>query len=315
MSKVDNAKVAVFTCPFDASATETKGTVLIKSAEELMNFSKGEENLLEAQIKSIADTGVRVIVSGGKFGDMALHYCNKHNLMAVRLMSKFDVRRVAKAVNATALPNIVPPKPEEIGNCDHVYIDEIGDNSVIVFKQDAQNSRISTVVIRGSTDNIMDDIERAIDDGVNTFKALTKDGRLVPGGGATEIELASKVSSYGETLPGMEQYSVQKFAEALQSLPTAIADNAGIKSNELITSLLAIHQTGNKNAALDINSDTPATVDALEKGLLDLYAAKYWGIKYATSTACTILQVDQIICAKQAGGPKPRQGGGDWDQD
>jgi T-complex protein 1 subunit theta len=150
---------------------------------------------------------------------------------------------------------------------------------------------------------------------VNTFKAISKDGRLIAGGGATEIELATKVSSYGETLPGMEQYAVQKYAEALQAVVAAIADNAGIKANDLVTLLLAAHQGGDKNAAIDITSDTPATLDALKHDLIDVYAGKYWGIKYATSTANTILQVDQIICAKQAGGPKPRQGGGDWDQD
>ncbi|CAG2168360.1 unnamed protein product [Oppiella nova] len=89
----DNANVVVYTCPVDTQATETKGTVLIKSAEELKDFSRGEENLLETQIKAIAESGAKVIVSGGKFGDLALHYCNKYNLLAVRLMSKFDIRQ------------------------------------------------------------------------------------------------------------------------------------------------------------------------------------------------------------------------------
>lgn len=315
ITKAENAKVVVFTCPLDIASTETKGTVLIKTAAELMTFSQGEENMLEAQIKAIADAGVKVIVSGGKFGDMAIHYCNKYGLMAVRLQSKFDVRRLCKAVGATALPNIVPPKADELGSCDHVYVDEIGDTGLIVFKQESQNSKIATVVIRGATDNIMDDIERAVDDGVNTFKALSKDGRLVAGAGAFEVEVATKITTFGETLPGMEQYAVQKFAEALLSLPAAIADNAGINSKDLITSLLAAHIGGNKNAAIDITSDTPAILDAVKVDLLDLFVAKHWGIKYATSTACTILQVDQIIMAKRAGGPAPRQGGGDWDQD
>lgn len=95
------AKVAVYSCPVDITQTETKGTVLIKSADELMDFSRGEESLLEKQIKDIAGTGVKVIVAGAKFGDMALHFLNKHGVMAVRLNSKFDLRRLAKTVNAT----------------------------------------------------------------------------------------------------------------------------------------------------------------------------------------------------------------------
>lgn len=101
VSSAKNAKIAVYSCPIDIIQTETKGTVLIKSADELLNFSKGEESLLEKQIKDISDSGVKVIVAGAKFGDMALHFLNKYNIMAVRLNSKFDIRRLAKTVNAT----------------------------------------------------------------------------------------------------------------------------------------------------------------------------------------------------------------------
>lgn len=107
ISKVNKAKVVVYTCPVDITQTETKGTVLIKSADELLNFSSGEEALLESQIKSIADSGATVIVSGGKFGDMALYYVDKYNLMAVRIPSKFDLRRLCKTVKATALTKLV----------------------------------------------------------------------------------------------------------------------------------------------------------------------------------------------------------------
>lgn len=281
----------------------------------MKNFSEGEENQLEAQIKAIADAGAKVIVSGGKFGDLALHYCNKYHLMAVRLMSKFDVRRLCRTVNATALAKLQIPNQEQLGHCDEVYIDEIGETPVVVFKQDSADTKISTIVIRGSTDNIMDDMERAIDDGVNTYKTLTRDGRLIPGAGATEIEMARRITSYSETLPGLEQYSVSKFAEALQSLVAAIANNAGIGSNDVVTTLLAAHQEGQKNAAIDIEKDVPTIIDAATSNIYDLYLSKYWGIKYATNTASTILLVDQIICAKPAGGgPKPKQNP-NWDED
>lgn len=174
VTKATKCKIALFSCPIDISATETKGTVLIKSAEELKNFSRGEEELLEKQIKSIVDTGVKVLVCGGKVGEMALHFLNKYEIMAVRVLSKFDLRRVAKTVGGVVLAKVMPPSPEEMGYCDNVYIDEVGDVPVIAFKQDKDEGAISTIIVRGSTDNIMDDIERSIDDGVNNFKALTR---------------------------------------------------------------------------------------------------------------------------------------------
>uniref|UniRef100_A0A672HMH0 T-complex protein 1 subunit theta n=1 Tax=Salarias fasciatus TaxID=181472 RepID=A0A672HMH0_SALFA len=315
ITSVKDAKVAVFSCPFDCMVTETKGTVLINNAQELMNFSKGEEDMMEAQVKAIKEAGANVVVTGGKVADMALHYANKYKLMVVRLNSKFDLRRLCKTVGAVALPRMTAPTPEEMGHCDNVYLTEVGDTQVVVFKHEKEDGAISTVVIRGSTDNLMDDIERAVDDGVNTFKVLVRDKRLVPGAGATEIELAKNITSYGESCPGLEQYAIKKFAEAFEALPRALAENSGVKGSELISKMYSAHHEGNKNMGFDIEGDGPAVKDMLEAGILEPYLVKYWGVKMATNAAITVLRVDQIIMAKPAGGPKPPQGKKDFDED
>uniref|UniRef100_A0A8C7SD66 T-complex protein 1 subunit theta n=1 Tax=Oncorhynchus mykiss TaxID=8022 RepID=A0A8C7SD66_ONCMY len=292
VTSIKDAKIAVFSCPFDCMVTETKGTVLINNAEELLNFSKGEEDMMEAQVKSIAEAGANVVVTGGKVADMALHYANKYQLMVVSSWSS-----------------------EEMGHCDSVYLDEVGDTQVVVFKHEKEDGAISTLVIRGSTDNRMDDIERAIDDGVNTFKVLVRDKRLVPGAGATEIELARQITSYGESCPGLEQYAIKKFAEAFEAVPRALAENSGIKGNELISKLYAVHHEGNKNMGFDIEGEGAALKDMLEAGILEPFLVKHWGIKLATNAAITVLRVDQIIMAKPAGGPKAPTGKKDWDED
>ncbi|XP_064611822.1 LOW QUALITY PROTEIN: T-complex protein 1 subunit theta-like [Liolophura sinensis] len=313
INKVDKCKIAVYSCPLDSMQTETKGTVLIKNAEELKSFSKGEETMMEEQIKSIADAGCTLIVSGGKVGELAQHYCNKYKIMVVRLLSKWDLRRLCRAVQATALPRVTAPTNEEAGYCDHVYVDEIGDTPVVVFKQDKKESAIATIVVRGSTDNIMDDIERAIDDGVNTFKCLTKDPRLVPGAGATEIEVAKQVTSYGESVPGLEQYAITKFAESLEAIPRAIAENTGARGTEVLSKLYASHQEGKKTVGVDVD-EVGSVCDTTAQGLVDLYLTKYWGMKFSMTAACTVLKVDQIIMAKESGGPKPKENKG-WDED
>lgn len=313
--KKETCKIAIYTCPIDALQTETKGTVLIKTAEELTSFSRGEESQLEKQIKAIADAGVDVVVAGGKFGDLAMHYVNKYNMMAVRLMSKWDVRRLARATGATALPKMTPPTSEEMGMADTVYVDELGDTEVVVFRVGDKESRVSTIVIRGATDNYMDDIERAVDDGVNVFKGLCKDGKMTAGGGATEIELARQVAQWAETHPGLEQYSINKFAEALEVIPRVLAENSGVKPKEIISKLYAAHSEGNKNMGFDIDGESGDIKDCLESNVLDLMLAKKWALKYATNAACTVLRVDQIIMAKRAGGPKPRDTQGGMDQD
>ncbi|GAB1868372.1 T-complex protein 1 subunit theta [Camponotus japonicus] len=310
VTRKTNAKIAVYTCAVDVTQTETKGTVLIKTADELLKFSRGEESLLENQIKSIADSGAEVVVSGGKFGSMVLHYMNKYNLMAVRIPSKFDIRRLCKTVGATALSKLIPPSKEELGYADTVHIDELGDTIVVVFKLDGKESRVSTVLVRGSTENYMDDIERAIDDGVNTFKGITKDGRFVPGAGATELELAAQLALYADTLPGLEQYAARKFATALEIFPKTLAESSGIHASELLSKLYAAHKEGKRNYGFDIDGEGAALIDTVEAGILDLYLTKQWAMKYAVGAACTVLKVDQIIMAKRAGGPKIPSGGG-----
>jgi len=304
ITRSEKAKIAVFTCPIDSVQTETKGTVLIQSSKELMDFSKGEEDLLEREIAAIAATGTKVVVSGGKIGDLCLHYLNKYNIMAVRLSSKFDLRRLCKSINATALPRLTTPSAEELGYADDVFTEEFGDTSVVIFRQDEKQSRIATIIVRGATDNFLDDIERAIDDGVNNFKSLARDGRLVPGAGAVEVELAKHITQYAETCPGLDQYAIQKFAQALGKFPVVLSDNAGLKTTELVCELVAAHQEQKVSSGINVENDG-GLVDSVEAGILDLYVAKYWGMKYATAAACTILRVDQIIMAKRAGGPKP----------
>lgn len=327
------ARIAIYSCPFDSTNTETKGTVLIRNAQELVSLTQGDESLLESQVVAIASAGATVVVAGGKVADLALHYANKHGLMLVRLNSKWDLRRLSKTVGATVLPRLTPPTADDLGHCDSVHLDEVGDTQVVVFKQDKEESAISTVLLRGATENVMDDAERAVDDGVNSYKVLLRDRRLVPGAGATEIELAQQIAAYGEASPGLDQYAIKKFAVALESVPRALAENAGVKATEVLSLLYAAHQhaapaadtagTGDtagsgvtgSGVGIDIEGEGPSVLDANVSGIVEPLLLKHWALKLATNAATTVLSVDQIIMAKRAGGPKAPEKKADWDED
>lgn len=311
----DDAKIAVYTADLDYAFTETKGTVLLKTAAELKTYSKDEEALLEKTIKDIKDAGVNVIVTSGKLGDMALHFCNRMGIMVVKINSKFDLRRLCRATRAVALPKLIAPTSHETGHCDHVELEEIGDTTVTIFRQDDLDSAVSTIIVRGATDNIMDDVERAIDDGVNNFKALTKDHRYVPGAGATEIELALKLQQHGDSCAGLEQYAIKAFGEALEVIPHTLAENVGMRAKELVSKLYAAHQGGDVNVGLDNSGEKDAIKNVAEDYIIDHFLTKHWGLIYATRAACTVLRVDQIIMAKKAGGPKPPKQNNNWDED
>lgn len=304
---VTDAKIAAFAAGIDLGKTETKGTLKITNADELMNFSKGEEKQMEDTIKAIADAGVKVVVSGGNIADMALHFIERYKMMAVKTPSKFQLRRICKAVGATPLVKIGAPTQEELGYCDVVTIEEIGSTQVTIFRQSKEDSAVSTLVVRGSTDNIMDDVERAIDDGVNVYKSLCKDSRFVAGAAATEIELARRLQIFADSTPGLEQYAIRKYAEAFEVVARTLAENSGFNATEMISNLYAAHTKGSTNGGIDI--ETGEIVDASQLGILDLLLTKHNAIRLATATTATVLRVDQIIMSKPAGGPKPPKQG------
>ncbi|KAF1917224.1 chaperonin Cpn60/TCP-1 family [Ampelomyces quisqualis] len=324
VQKAVKAKVGVFSCPIDISQTETKGTVLLHNAKEMMDFTKGEEQQVEQVIKELHDSGMRVVIAGSTIGELALHYLNRYNILVIKILSKFELRRLCRVVGATPLARLGAPMPDEMGTIDIVETLEIGGDRVTVFRQENEQTRTATLVLRGATQNHLDDVERAIDDGVNVVKAITRDPRLVPGAGATEMQLIERVKAIADRTSGLAQYSIRKYAEAFEVIPRTLAESAGLDATEVLARLYVSHaaQKGRKDdewtTGVDIeNDDNTGTLDAKEEGILDLWVSKSWAIKLATEAARTVLSVDQIIVARQAGGPKMpgKAQGGNWDQD
>jgi T-complex protein 1 subunit theta len=283
---------------------ETKGTVLLTTAEELQNYTKSEEAQFEGFIKGLAEAGVSVCVCSGSMSEMAVHFFEKYKIMAIKIMSKFELKRIARAVGATPVVKLGTPSPEELGYADEVHFKEISSQKCIVFRRDQDENKMATIVLRGSTTSLLDDVERAIDDGVNTIKTLCRDGRLVPGAGATEIHLAKTVQDYAKTQPGLDQYAIERFGQALEIIPRTIADNAGLKAEQIIADLYA--KTGESNVwGIDVADGK--VKDVTEIGVLDCWDTKSWALKLCVDAVLTILRVDQIIMSKPSGGPNMSQ--------
>ncbi|KAG8090034.1 hypothetical protein GUJ93_ZPchr0011g28945 [Zizania palustris] len=302
IKRVEKTKITVFAGGVDTSATETKGTVLIHSAEQLENYAKTEEAKVEELIKAVADSGAKVIVSGAAVGDMALHFCERYKLMVLKISSKFELRRLCRTTGAIALLKLSQPNADELGYADSVSVEEIGGARVTVVKNEEGGNTVATVVLRGSTDSILDDIERAVDDGVNTYKSMCRDSRIIPGAAATEIELARRLKEFSLKETGLDQYAIAKFAESFEMVPRTLAENAGLSAMEIISSLYAEHAGGNAKVGIDLEEGACKDVSIMK--IWDLYVTKFFALKYSADAACTVLRVDQIIMAKPAGGPR-----------
>lgn len=300
ITKTDKCTVAVFNCPLDTRISETKDTVLLKNADELLNYTKSEEDHMESIIKGIVNSGVKCVVVGGTVSDMAMHYLDNYNIMVLRILSKFEIRRICKSLGATLLTRLGPPSHEEMGHADRIYVDEIGSQKCVIFERDSEDNKLATILIRGATNNLLDNIEKTIEDGVNAYKAFCKDNNFMPGAGATEMNLSIQLKKYAKEQSGLEQYSIDKFGEAFEVIPKTLAENAGFNVNETMANLFSKNVS---NGKFGINVKNGDIMDAYEMKVFDHLEIKKWAIKYAVDAVLTILRVDQIILSKPAGGP------------
>lgn len=307
---VDSAKIVVYGTEVDLSATETKGTVLIKDANELMNYSKSEEEAMEKCVQEIADTGVNVLVAQSVVSEMAMHFCERMKIMVLKCPSKFEIARICKLTGATSLARFGAPLPEEIGTADRVSVDEMGGHKCTTFVRDSiESTRVATIVLRSSTANHLDDLQRAVDNGVNIYKQMVKDQRMVAGGGACEIRLAAHLNELAEKTPGLEQYAIKKYAEAFETIPRTLAENAGQDTTSTVSDLYAAHTEGKFN--MGINVEEEGITDMMAANIMDHLVSKKEALRLAAEAAITVLRVDTIIMAKQAGGPDNSRGPGD----
>lgn len=313
VKQVESAQIAVFTCSIGVTESENKGTVLIENDKELMNFSKTEEKEVDDLIRGLKESGVNCVVTGSAIDDMAGHFLEKYGIMALKIGSKFELRRLCRAVNARPLVSVGPVSKEDQGFCGKITTQEIGATRVTIFSQETKDETgVATILLRASTNNILNDVDRAVDDGVNVVKSMCKNApaKFLAGAGASDVEISRRLHEYGSKATGLEQYAIKKFAEAFEVFPRTLAENAGHGALEGFSACLAAHEKGNVSAGINVEDG----MVLLDNKILDLASTKRQAISLARDTVCTILRVDQIIIAKQAGGPKvPNKQVGGWD--
>ena len=300
--KMENCKLAVFATSFDLPESDTKMQTVFKSGEEMSNYNLSQEKRMDEIVSSIAEKGVNVVVCQSKITEMAMHFLEKHNIMALQLPSNWDIKRLCRCVKALPLLRISQPQDDEIGHCKLCEVKEVGSTPLVIFE--AENSEVSTIIVRGATPNVIDDVERSIDDAVNSYLVMTEYPQLVPGAGACEMELSCQIAKWAEARPGMDQYGARKFAEALEVIPKTIAETCGLKIADFLAKLRAAHNKGDKNACVDVVDLQVG--DAVKLGVLDVTHVKEWALKFAVDVVVTLLRVDQICMSKPAGGPAPR---------
>ncbi|MDW8084251.1 MAG: thermosome subunit beta [Candidatus Caldarchaeum sp.] len=293
---VRNAKIALLDAALEIEKTEFDAKLNIETPEQMRAFMKQEEDMLRQMVEKIAATGANVVLCQKGIDDLAQYFLAKKGIMAVRRIKKSDMDKLAKATKGRVISRIDDLTPEDLGKADLVEERRVGEDKM-VFVEGCQNPKSLTILIRGGTQRIVDEAERSLKDAINVVKDVIVEGKIIAGGGAGEIEVAMRLRDYAKTLPGKEQLAVNKFAEALEAIPSQLAESCGMDPIEAIVNLTSKHKEGLLNYGINVFKSELADMKQLD--VLDPLLVKKQTIKSAVEAASMVLKIDDIIAASR----------------
>ncbi len=295
--RVENAKIALLDTPLEIEKPEIDAEIRITRPEEMRRFLEEEEEILRKMVEKIAATGANVVICQKGIDDVAQHFLAKKGILAVRRVKKSDMEKLARATGGRIVTNIDDLQPSDLGEAKLVEERKVGEDKM-VFIEGAKNLKSITILIRGGFERLVDEGERAMRDALSAVADAVKCGKIVPGGGAVEVEVSRYLmEEVAPKIGSKEQLAVKAFAKALESLPLALAENAGLDAIEVLTNLKKAHSEGRITAGIEI--PTGEIVDMIEKGVIEPASIKQNAIKAATEAATMILRIDDIIAASK----------------
>jgi thermosome len=299
-TRINNAKIALIDCALEIKTPERETRISISSPEQLQSFLNQEEQILQSMVEKVISSGANVVVCQKGIDDVAQFYLAKKGIYAVRRVARTDLQKLSKATGGKIISNLKELSEKELGFAECVEEIREGDEGM-TYVTGCKNPKAITIFVRGGTEHVIDEVERAIRDGLGDLAAVVKDQKVVAGGGAVEIELARKLREFSQTLRGREQFAVEQFASALEFIPTTLAENAGLDPLDILTDLKVTHEAGNKNHGLNLFNGK--IEDTLSRGIIEPLRVKTQAISSASEVAIMILRIDDVIAA---GRPKQK---------
>ncbi len=293
-SAVDDAKIALIDFPIEVKNPEIQTRISITSPEQLQNFLEDEEKTITKIVNKIKATGTNVVFCQKGIDDFAQYLFSKDGIYAVRRVSRSDMEKIAKATNGKIVSNVNELDEFELGDAKVVEEVKHGDDTMTYIKG-CKNPKALTILIHGGSEHVLDEIERAIKDGIGDVVSSLKTGLVVQGGGAIEIELARRLREFSRGLNGRERLAIEEFASALEFIPLTLAENAGLDPIDILTELKSRHDSGDRNAGLNLFTDKVENV--LEARIIEPYKIKSQAITSASEVATMILRIDDVIAA------------------
>ena len=315
---IDKAKIALVSAPFEIEKTEFDAKLNINDPSMMKKFLDEETKMLKGMVDKVVEVGANVVICQKGIDDIAQHYMAKAGVLAVRRAKESDMTKLGKATGARVVNNFEDLSAADLGYAAHVEEKKVEEDKW-VFIEGCKNPKAVTILVRGGTQRIVDEAERSLHDALMVTKDVIERPAVVAGGGAAEAEAASQVMKWADKLSGREQLAAQKFAEALESIPVALALNAGMDPIDAQVEFRAKHAV-ESGKWFGIEAADGKVKDMFQRQVFEPLAVKLQVIRSATEAASMILRIDDVIAAGKArapagppGGPGGMDGGGDLD--
>jgi len=306
--KVENAKIALFAASLEVKKTEFDAQIQITDPAAMSAFLAEEENTMKALVEKIKEVGANVVFSSKGVDELVQHYLAKAGILGYRRLKQSDLEAIAKATGASIVGSVMEITKKDLGTAGLVEEKLVGEDGM-AFITKCKNPKAMTIFVRGGTEHVLEEVERAVNDAVRTVGITLEDKKVVAGAGAPEIELGLRLSEYASSVGGREQLAIEKFAKAMEIIPWTLAENAGLDSIDSIIKLKNAHEKEKNGIYYGLDLTTGEAVDMLKLNVVEPLRVKVQAINSAEEVANMILRIDDVIAARRGAPPAMPRGG------
>jgi thermosome len=302
---IKNAKIALLDAALEVKKTEVDAKIEIRDPSQLQAFLDEEESMLKKMVEKVKNSGADVLICQKGIDDLAQHFISKAGIYAVRRAKKSDMEKLAKATGAKIVASLEDLTAKDLGYAGNVEEKKFGDDKM-TFVTDCKNPKAVSILVRGGTEHVVDELERALHDALSVVKSALEDGKMTVGGGAAATAIAMALRDYAPTVGGREQMAIEAFANAMEVVPKTLSENAGLDPIDIMLELRREHKKGHKNAGVDVLNGKVG--DMLKNKVIEPLNVSLHEIQAASEAATMILRIDDVI-ASRGGGPSMPPGG------
>ena len=305
--QVKNAKIALVNAAFEVKKTEIDARIQINDPTQLQAFLDEEENMLKKMAEKVKKSGANVLISQKGIDDIAQHFLAKEGIYAVRRAKESDMEKLAKATGGRVVANLDDLTSKDLGFAGNVEERKYGDDK-LTFIMDCKNPKAVSILVRGGTEHVIAELERALHDSLSVVKVALEDEKMTVGGGAAAAEIAMALRDYAPSVGGREQMAIEAFANAIEIVPKTLSENAGLDPIDMMIEIRRAHKKGNKYAGINVQSGKVDNM--LKNNVLEPLRVSTQEIQAASEAANMILRIDDVIASRSGGGPPMPPGGG-----